>query len=228
MTLQEQKTEVIAELGHNWKTIEEAKNMIWTAKECGASVAKFQLYDITTIKNPGDSHYEELKHAELDRWQIEELANECKRADIEFMASAFDKERVGWLEDIGVKRHKLASRSILEPELIQCMLDTGKPIIASLGAWKKQEFPEFKADFLYCLTRRDIETSGVQNFPLDFVDCVGFSDHTIGIEYAKKAIDRGAKIIEKHFTLDKNMPGCDQAGSMTPSELRELCEYAKN
>jgi len=78
------------------------------------------------------------------------------------------------------------------------------------------------------MTRRQIETFGVQNFPEKFDKYAGFSDHTIGLDYAKLAIVRGATIIEKHFTLDKNLPGCDQAGSMTPKELKELkkiCGY---
>ena len=81
--------------------------------------------------------------------------------------------------------------------------------------------------FLFCMTRRQVEAFGVQDFPLKFDEYDGFSDHTIGLDYAKLAIDRGATIIEKHFTLDKNLPGCDQAASMTPSELKELVEYAK-
>jgi len=221
------KTEIIVELGHNFNSIEMAKNMIWIAKECGADVAKVQLYDIDTIKKPNDSHYQELKDAQLERWQVVELAQECKKAKIEFMASAFDPERVQWLEEIGVKRHKLASRSIYNQELIDTMVKTGKPLIASLGAWDLEELPDFKADFLFCLTRRQIELNGVQDFPKDFMKYAGFSDHTIGLDWTKMAIDRGARIIEKHFTLDKNMAGCDQAGSMTPYELKEIVKYAK-
>jgi len=215
---------IIAEIGHNFNgDIEEAKKLIWATKENGADIAKFQLYDICTIKKPGDTHYQELKDSQLTKEQVIELAEECKRAGIEFMASAFDRERVGWLEEIGVKRHKIASRSIYDKDLIKAMEKTGKPLIASLGAWNKPYLPKIKnCQFLYCLTRRDIEQFGVRDFPENFDTLAGFSDHTIGIEYAKEAIKRGAKIIEKHFTFDKNLPGCDQSASMLPEELKIL------
>ena len=218
---------ILVELGHNFTDIKMAKEMIWVVKDCGAEIVKFQLYDIDKIKIPSDIHYRELKDSQLTKEQTIELAEECRKADMEFMASAFDTERLGWLEDIGVRRHKIASRSIFDQELIQAMEKTGKPIIASLGAWKKKELPNIKADFLYCLTRKEIETFGVRNFPEKFDRLAGFSDHTVGIEWALEAIDRGARIIEKHFTLDKNMAGCDQAGSATPDELKRICDYVK-
>ena len=218
----------IAEIGHNFNgDISLAKKMIWEAKKCGADIAKFQLYDIDTIKKPGDSHYQELKDSQLTREQLKELAIECKRIGIEFMASAFDITRVGWLEEVGVKRHKIASRSIFNEELIDNMLMTGKPIIASLGKWDKKRFPGFKADFLYCVSIYPTKDEDLDDFPQKFSKYAGFSDHTIGTKWAKLAIDRGARIIEKHFTLDKNMFGCDQAGSAEPSELKDICEYDK-
>jgi len=220
----------IVEIGHNWNgDIELAKKMIWVAKDFGADIIKVQLYDIDKIKIPSDTHYQELKDSQLTRKQMIELSEEVKKAGIEFMASAFDTERVQWLEEIGVKRHKLASRSIYDQDLIQTMVKTGKPIIVSLGTWKKKELPIIEnAEFLYCLTRREIERFGVRNFPEKFDKLAGFSDHTIGIEYIMKAIDRGARIIEKHFTLDKNLPGCDQAGSATTDEFKEIVDYAKS
>lgn len=219
----------IIEIGHNFgKDMAMAKQLIWEAKRCGADIAKFQLYDVDKIKQPHETHYQELKDSQLTKEQITELAEECEKADIEFFASAFDMERFIWLEEIGVKRHKIASRSIYDKELITAMEKTGKPIIASLGNWKGEGLPKIKnAQFLYCLTRHQIEDNGVQNFPERFDRLAGFSDHTIGLEYAKLAIDKGARIIEKHFTFNKNLAGCDQAASMTPLELRELIDYSK-
>jgi len=228
--VEKNKTLIIcAEIGHNWgRDMNMAKDLIWKAKDCGADIAKFQLYDIDKIKQPHESHYQELKDSQLTKEQITELAAECKVADIEFLASAFDIERLGWLEEIGVKRHKLASRSINDRELITAMEKTGKPIIASLGNWKGEGLPKIKnAQFLYCLTRHQIEDNGVQDFPEKFDKLAGFSDHTIGMDYAKLAIDRGAQIIEKHFTFNRNLAGCDQAASMTPKQLEDLINYEK-
>ena len=118
---------IIVECGHNWgKDIEMAKYLIWKAKDCGAEIVKFQLYDIDKIKKPHESNYQDLKDSQLTKEQITELAAECKVADIEFFASAFDVERLGWLEEIGVKRHKIASRSIYDQELIKAMEATDR------------------------------------------------------------------------------------------------------
>jgi len=224
------KTEIIAEIGHNHNgNIELAKKMIRTIKECGADVAKFQLYDIDTIKRPIDSHYQELKDAQLTRRQLGELFRECQRVGIEFLASVFDHTRVEWTEELGVKRYKIASRSVRNYPLIAAIEATKKPIIVSLGGWEHKFFPAIKGDvsFLYCIPYWKLRLEGFKSLPHDFNRYSGFSDHTIGIKWAKEAIRRGAGIIEKHFTLDKNMAGCDQGGSMEPNELKELVNYAK-
>ncbi len=221
--------EVIAEIGHNHNgNIKLAKQMIWEAKECGASAAKFQLYDVNKIKKPWQSRYFELKAAELGRKEVEELFKECQKADIEFFASVFDKERIKWLEDLGVRRYKIASRSIYDEELIKAIEKTGKPIIASLGAWKGEGFPKIKGrvSYLYCVSEYPAYIT-TEMFPARFDKYDGFSDHTIGCYWAREAIKRGAKIIEKHFTLSKTLPGHNQKGSAEPWELKDLITYAK-
>ena len=229
LTSTQRKILIIAELAHNFNgDISLAKRMIWSAKKNGADIVKFQAYDIDAIKKSWESHYQELKESQLSKSDLEFLERECKKADIEFACSAFDIQRVIWLEEIGVTRHKLASRSIYNAELIEAMEATGKPIIASLGNWEGDDIPKIKnAQFLFCIPRRDVLEGGVTEFPKTFVSYQGFSDHTIGLDYAKLAIDRGAKIIEKHFTFDKNAKGCDQAASMLPEELKELVQYGE-
>jgi len=219
----------IAEIGHNHNgNIRLAKKMIWEAKACGADIAKFQLYDIDKIKKPYQSRYFELGVAQLDFDQAQELMNECKKADIEFMASAFDVQRVKWLDKAGVERFKIASRSIYDKELIKAIEKTGRPIIASLGAWKEDESPKIKGrvDYLYCVSEYPAYITNEQ-FPTTFNGYAGFSDHTIGCYWAREAIKRGAKIIEKHFTLSKTLPGHNQKGSAEPWELKDLVTYAR-
>src|SRR3989344_5507017 len=128
------KIMIIAECGHNANgSMKHMKLQINEAKKCGADIAKFQVYDIDKIMTPDNPVYMELKMCQLDKEELKELADYCEKIDIEFCASAFDPERVGWLEEVGVKRHKLASRSIYDIETIKAMEATGKPIIASLG-----------------------------------------------------------------------------------------------
>ena len=223
------KIKIIAELGHNHNgNMRLAKLMIEEAKKCKADVAKFQLYDTDKIKKFYQSRYAELKFAELTKEDLLELKEHCDKVGIEFMASAFDPERVQWLEDIGVKSHKIASRSIDDRELIRSMEKTGKPIIASLGDWKGMDLPKIKkAQFLYCVAEYPATINNSQ-FPDSFGNGIrGFSDHTLGTDWAKKAVERGATIIEKHFTLDKSLPGHNQDGSVDPTEMKDFIQFVR-
>jgi sialic acid synthase SpsE len=187
----------------------------------------FQAYNTDQIKQPGDTNYDELKHSELSYEQLEEARDICLKKGVEFAASAFDVTRVRWMERLGVKRHKLASRSINDLAVIVAMKETNKQIIASLGNHSGSLLPDFKADFLFCITRRQILRDG---FPADKFrwaldnSHAGFSDHTIGNDYAIEAIESGAKIVEKHITIDKNAAGWDQPSSADFNDMLEIGE----
>jgi sialic acid synthase SpsE len=162
--------------------------------------------------------------------EAEELKEHCEKVGIEFMASAFDTERVAWLERLGVKRHKLASRSIKDTELVEAMEKTGKPIIASLGYLRPGEpIPPIRdAKYLFCVSEYPAHITAEQ-FPNKFHPdgLAGFSDHTMGLYWAREAVKRGATIIEKHFTLSHELPGHDQKGSAEPWELKDFIQYVR-
>lgn len=222
--------EIIAEIGVNhcgsmWL----AKRLIQEAKYNGADVAKFQIYNVDKIFKLDFEWYKFCKHAQLDEPQIIELMNACDDVGIEFMASIFDASLVKLTERLGMKRYKIASRSVYDRELLDAIGNTNKDIIISLGIWNENEFPKIstngKVDYLYCVSKyptmpEDIDWNEIYKYS-------GFSDHTIGLDASKRAVDMGAQIIEKHFTLDKNMYGPDHLGSMEPYELRRLVDYAK-
>lgn len=223
--------EILAEIGQNHNgDMELAKRLIHEAKAGGADVAKFQLYEARRLF-PRDNNpwFDYNCQTELSREQVAVLAEECESAGIEFMASVFDTERIGWLEDIGVRRYKVASRSIRDRELIDALAATGKPLIVSLGMWGEEEFPVIDSsapvEFLYCVSKYPTPLEDVHLAAIDFDVYAGFSDHTIGLAAPVAAFARGARIVEKHFTLDKSMYGPDHEGSMTPDELRELHRY---
>jgi len=223
---------IIAEIGQNHNgDIGIAQQLIYAAKKNGAHIAKFQLYDVDSIFPSTFEWYREAKEAQLTKEHVIRLAKECERAGIEFMASVFDLGRVQWCEEVGMKRYKIASRSIFNQPLIETVLSCGKDVIISLGMWKKKSLPRIKGrgrvDFLYCVPKYPTELEDVDFLQIDFNEYSGFSDHTIGIEAALVAIARGARIIEKHFTLDKTMHGPDHACSMEPSELRNLARHAQ-
>lgn len=224
--------EIIAEIGQNHNgDMDLAIELIHAAKENGADVAKFQLYDAKVLfPKENNEWYEYNCKTELRTEQLHYLVEECQKAGIEFMSSAFDVERVAWLEEVGVKRHKIASRSILHTELIQAIASTGKPIIASLGFWNGPNLPKIDSSspvhFLYCVPKYPTPLSDLNLKEVDFNNKYsGFSDHTVGITAALVAFSRGAQIVEKHFTLDKSMYGPDHMCSMTPDELKELHNF---
>ncbi len=139
----------------------------------------------------------------------------------------FDIERIAWLEGVGMRRYKVASRSVEDRRLIEACAATGKRLIVSLGMWDGADFPadqRARRRRFPLLRRRNIRRHSpiCKLGKVDFTRYAGFSDHTIGIDAAMAAFSRGARIIEKHFTLDKTMYGPDHAGSMTPDELAAL------
>lgn len=223
--------EIIAEIGQNHNgDMALAKELVVAAKENGADVAKFQLFDAKALFSPDNNPwYEYNLSTELSFEQAEELAAYCDENDIEFMASAFDPERVDWLEKLGVKRHKIASRVLNDPETLAAYSKTGKPLLFSLGFYKGEGFPVLETSgplsFLHCIAEYPTPLEHVGLAKVDFRVFGGFSDHTEGISAAVAAFARGAAVVEKHFTLDKTMYGPDHAGSMTPAELAQLSAF---
>jgi sialic acid synthase SpsE len=221
--------EIIAEIGQNHNgDMDLAKELILAAKECGADVAKFQLFDAPSLFPPTKPWFEYNCKTQLTREKLELLNDICEEANIEFMTSVFDVERVSWCEAINVKRYKVASRSIKDNDVIQAIADTGKPYIASLGMWDGNGFPSLPGNlvgYLYCISKYPTPLEDMHFASIDFDDYAGFSDHSIGITASCVALSRGAKTLEKHFTLDKNMHGPDHKGSMTPDELRAICDF---
>ncbi len=145
------------------------------------------------------------------------------------MASVFDDERLMWLEDAGIARHKIASRTINDENLINKTLGTGKETLISLGMWNKSELPIFDGynnyKFLSCISKYPTPLGDLSSDDMNFNRYFGFSDHTLGISAPVTAMVKGAKIIEKHFTLDKKLHGPDHECSMTPKELTQLVGF---
>lgn len=219
--------EIIAEIGQNHNgDLEIAKEMIYAAAEAGADAAKFQVYDAKSLFSKSNNPWFSYNcKTELSRQQVEDLFLVCEDAKIEFMASVFDIERISWLESLGVKRHKVASRSIYDSKMIEILCHTDKELIVSLGMWNKKNFPEIpskKTKFLYCISKYPTPLEEIKLKKVRFSEFHGFSDHSVGIGAAVAAFARGAEILEKHFTLDKKAYGPDHQCSMNLPELKEL------
>ena len=218
---------LIAELGINHSgNMELAKRMIRAAKEGGADLVKAQLYNAEDDK--GKPHYEAAKQAQLTFDQAKELFEYARSIGIEMFFSVFGVEYVQWCEAIGVKRYKIAACQALEFQLQATILETDKPIIWSVprGILTQHDGLKYppRIRYLYCIL--DYPTPLEHILLPDFSKVDGWSDHTIGMDCAKIALARGARIIEKHFCLDKST--CYEGlWSMEPDELRELKRWEK-
>ena len=227
---------VIAEIGINHNgSLQLAHELIRQARIAGADIAKFQFYDPHKIFGPAGSHpnAEALAQAltvQFDFDEATQLKAWCDEEGIEFMASVFDLERFEWTRSLGVRRHKIASRAAQNLPLCRRMLETGQETFVSLGFWDQPGVPfdAPNARYLYCVPKYPCEYDDI-HLPDKFSESVysGFSDHTIGIEAALVAVGRGARILEKHFTLNKGLPGPDHVCSATPEELTTLCRLAR-
>ena len=223
--------ELIVEIGQNHNgDMELAVEMIKLVAEAGADVAKFQVYDAKVLfPKENNPWYEYNCSTELSREDVIRLAETCEQYDIEFMASVFDPVRVDWLEELGVSRYKVASRSVKDEALLAKLVKTQKPLLVSLGMWDGEGFPEIpgvkEVDYLYCISEYPTPLEHLHLASCDFNAYAGFSDHSIGLTAPMAALARGARIIEKHFTLDKKMYGPDHTGSMDLDELKQLVEF---
>jgi sialic acid synthase SpsE len=224
--------DIIAEIGQNHNgDINIAIELIKVAKLNGANVAKFQLYEAKKLfPKENNPWYEYNCQTEISKDELNIIFDTCNKYNIEFMASPFDEQRVEWLEEIGVKRYKLASRSIHDNYLIKKVAETKKETLVSLGMWNEDDFPKLSIEnikFLYCKSIYPTPINLYNFNHIDFGTYHGLSDHSIGITAPKIAISRGARIIEKHFTFNTGMYGPDHICSITPNELNELTKFVQ-
>jgi sialic acid synthase SpsE len=207
---------IIAEIGQNHcGNMELARLLIREAKEGGADLAKFQLYDHKVLYGDNPN----IPNVELSFDQARMLFDYGKEIGIEVFFSVFDIERVRWCEEIGVKRYKIAHSQKDNTALFGTIWVTGKPFIVS------SDIPTIY-NTLFCISRYPTELVDLRFGDISFDLFDGFSDHTIGLNAAKIAMARGAKIIEKHLAID-HKTGIDAGWSMIPSELQELKGWEK-
>lgn len=209
---------IIAEVGQNHcGDMKLAEKLIDLAKENGADKVKFQLYDSKVL-------YGEKQKSELNKGQAYAAFNYGREIGIEVFFSVFDVERIEWCEWMGVETYKLSCgfvhpKSGHNMDVADAILKTKKPTIVSYSRWPVYSWARpNKLSALYCIPEypASINFKGVSFQRFD-----GFSDHTVGLDAAKIAIAKGAKIIEKHFAID-HTTGVDAPWSMTPKELKEL------
>ena len=251
------ETLIIAEAGVNHNgSIEIAKQLVRTAKECGADIVKFQTAKLDSLvskyaemadyqkKNIGreESQKDMLRKLLLSFDDFLELADYCKKIGIMFLSTPFDIESIHFLDQIQ-DIWKIPSGEITNYPYLLEIAKTGKRVILSTGMCELAEIEAavnllrnngtHDITILHCTTEYpaplDEINLNIMHTLKEIFQCpVGYSDHTQGIEVSLAAVALGAQVIEKHFTLDRTMEGPDHKASLEPVELKALIDGIRN
>lgn len=252
------KVIIIAEAGVNHNgDMQIAKKLIDVAAECQVDYVKFQTASLEgivskfakmskyQIENIGmeTSQKEMLSKLLLPYENFVELADYCKEKGVAFLSTPFDIQSIDFLDGLGVPFWKVPSGEITNYPYLKHIAKTKKPVVMSCGMSTLQEIEEAiqvlrengtpDVTILHCNTDYPTRMSDVNLNAMNWlgekigVD-VGYSDHTLGIEVAIAAVAKGAHVIEKHFTLDRNMDGPDHVCSLEPKELKLMVQAIRN
>lgn len=249
---------IIAEAGvnHNGR-LDLALKLADEAKKCGCDCIKYQIfqtemlvtrnankakYQVENTKNH-DTQFEMLKKLELSFEQFRQIKDYCDKINIDFMATPFDCESVDLLEELGVDVYKVSSGDITNKQLLQYIATKNKKIILSTGMSDLSEVNEAIGWIVEKKNNDIVVLHCTSNYPTPYSEVnmramltlaekfgypVGYSDHTNGVEIPIMAVSMGATVIEKHFTLDKNMEGPDHKASLDIAELNKMVSCIRN
>ena len=251
-------TLIIAEAGvnHNGK-LDLALKLCDAAKEAGADVVKFQTWKTEKIitrtvsqadyqtENTGktESQFDMLKRLELSYDDFRKIKAHCDKIGIQFASTADEEESLDFLISLGIPFIKIGSGEITNIPYLRIMGSKKLPIIISSGMSTLAEVDVALAELrnagatdiilLHCTTNypcpmQDVNLKAMLTLKEAFKIPVGYSDHTEGIEVPVAAVAMGAKVIEKHFTLDRNMEGPDHLASTEPVEFKKMVDSIRN
>ena len=207
--------------------------------------AKKAEYQKANLKEGGDTQYEMLKKLEIsEEWHYEliKYANKC---GIKFLSTGFDEDSIDFLDSLKIDLFKIPSGEITNKPYLEHIAKKGKPVVISTGMSNLQEIKDAVDVFqknkiaknditiLHCNTEyptpmQDVNLLAMNTIQKELKVNVGYSDHTLGIEVPIAAVALGAVIIEKHFTLDRNMIGPDHLASLIPAELKQMVTSIRN
>ena len=249
---------IIAEAGVNHNgDITLAKKLIDAAREAGADAVKFQVFraeEVVTGRankavyqkkttGAGESQLDMLKRLELTESDFTNLAEYSRGKGLMFLATPFDRQSVDLLDKLAVPAFKIASGELTNFPLLRHIARKKKPVILSTGMATLDEIGESlsiirnegqkEIILLHCVSCypaqiADMNLTAMQTLKLTFGLPVGLSDHTTGVTIPAAAVALGACVIEKHFTLDKNLSGPDHRASLEPYELRQMVQSIRD
>lgn len=238
--LARQLIDAAAEAGADYVKFQTFKTENLVSKE-----AKKADYQIKNVQNDEHSQFCMLKKLELSEKMHYELAEYCVRKKIGFLSTAFDEESVNFLDSLRIPFFKIPSGEITNKPYLQLIASKGKPVVMSTGMADMNEIEAAvnlmvsekmarkNIAILHCNTQYPTPYKDVNLLAMQFIHKhlqidIGYSDHTLGIEVPIAAVALGAKIIEKHFTIDRNLPGPDHKASLEPAELKAMISAIRN
>ena len=234
------RTKIIAEVSSNHGgDINLAKEFIRSAASLGLDYVKFQSWQVRTLRDgAGDPQFGWLSQAELLDESHRELIVECQKQGIRFLTTVFHPGRVPFLKSLGLDEIKIGSGEALNGSLLRAVRGEFKNVMVSTGLALDHEVMEIVGQLegvsfslFHCVSLYPLALSKVNMVRMDwlkkFCPQVGYSDHTVGLDAAKLAIDRGASFVEKHFCLGRHGPGRVNAWDATPEEMESLRVYAE-
>lgn len=202
-------------------------------------------YQIENTGNSNETQFEMVKKLELSHEQHQQLIAYCQQKKIKFFSTAFDLDSLQYLKDIGLDLVKIPSGEItnlpylrlaaklFKKAIISTGMATMKEIEAALNVFLENGFDKKDITILHCNTEyptpmQDVNLKAMLHIQKELDVAIGYSDHTLGIEVPIAASALGATVIEKHFTLDKNMEGPDHRASLEPNELKAMVSAIRN
>lgn len=221
------------------------KFQTYNSEKLASKKAKKANYQLANSGSNCNSQFEMLKRLELSKEQLTELQFYCNNNNIGFLSTGFDEESIDFLSSLNIPFFKIPSGEITNLPLLTLVAKKGKPIILSTGMANIDEIrnalniltkwgiQQNQITILHCNTdyptqMSDVNLRAMLDIKKTFGVNVGYSDHTLGIEVPIAAVALGAIIIEKHFTLDRNMNGPDHAASLEPDELMAMVKAIRN
>jgi sialic acid synthase SpsE len=234
-------TEFIAELGWNHMgDMVLAKEMVSAAKESGADYAKFQTWSVNRLKDGPwnyDGRREIYEKAELTEEKHEILKDYCDSKKIKFLTSCFCPKDLGTIRKF-TDSIKIPSTECSNAEIVSQSLDLFNNVFMSIGAHSQTEYSKWfkfeKITFLHCVSSYPCNYEKANMLKIKVLQSivgnnrVGYSGHCIGINDAIEAICMDCTIIEKHFTIDNNLPGRDNKFAILPHQLKTITDFYKD
>jgi sialic acid synthase SpsE len=240
---------IIAEVGSNWTTFEDAKNSIALAKQVGADAVKFQAFDYKALygqdffrndsqENGKDVWVKSARPGQLPLDWLPKLAEKAKACGIEFMCTAFSPELVAAVDPY-VQTHKIASAELTHVRLLEAVRKTGKPVILSTGASGRQDISNAlevlkgsSVTLMHCVAAYPARATAlprIRALKEEFGVPVGYSDHSISCDdIPSQAVHTwGATVLEKHFTIIPDVATPDGPHSLTVDQFKYMVDYIK-